>query len=215
MHTVRDNYKFNLLDDAVLVGEFNIPELKPCDAVPSILVPFDKALKEPHPENKFIHFYISDYQFDRVWNLPNKYIKLLKRYAGVIAPDFSMFLNAPNVFNIFQHYKKQSLAHYWQTLGINVIPSFGCAGEKSYKWCFDGLPNNSNIAISTIGVEKEPFLDAIEKLNARLLPNKILVYGNNFPELEQKYGSKIIRYVSRTEQLHKLKKRSKITNGDK
>ncbi len=215
MHNVRDNYKFNLLNNAILVGEFNVPELEACNIIPKILIPFDKALKEKNTQDKFIHFYINDFQFDRVWNLPNNYIKLFKRYAGVIAPDFSMFVNVPKAFNIYQHYKKQCLAHYWQSLGINVIPSFGCVGVKSYSWCFDGLPNNSTIAISTVGVEKEIFLESIKELNKRLNPTTILVYGNNYPELEINYGKKIIRYESRTEHLHKIKKRSKMSNGNK
>lgn len=214
MHQTRDNFKFDLIENSILQGKYGIPLIKPCEIVPGEIIPFDKALKEKHPENKFIHFYINDFFFDRIWSMPYKYINLFKKFAGVISPDFSMFLNAPNAFNIFQHYKKQTLSHFWQMHGINVISSFGAAGVASYEWCFDGLPYNSIIAISTIGVDKNPFLDAVKELFKRLSPKLLLVYGKNFPELEDLFGKKIIRFESRTEQLRKNLKRSKINSGN-
>lgn len=215
MHLTRNNFNFELLDGATIVGKYGIPQIKPSTSIPTKLVPFDKALRENEPGNKFIHFFINDYQFDRIWNMPNKYIKILKRFAGVLAPDFSMFNNMPNATNIYAHYKKQTLAHFYQKAGIDVIPVFGACGKNSYEWCFDGMPNNSVIALSTVGVDKKLFLDAFEQMLKHLNPTFVLVYGRIFEEMNKPgIKEKLIKYETRIDNLRKIKKRSKLSNGN-
>ncbi|MEI8083290.1 MAG: DUF4417 domain-containing protein, partial [Actinomycetes bacterium] len=34
-------------------------------------------------------FYEDDYRFNRLWNDPERYIRRLARFAGVVSPDFS------------------------------------------------------------------------------------------------------------------------------
>lgn len=216
MHKTRNNFNYELLDGAILVGKYGIPQLKAINIIPEHLVPFDKALQEKEPNNKFVHFFINDFQFDRIWNKPNKYIKVLKRFAGVLAPDFSMFKNMPNATNIYAHYKKQTLSHFYSYNGIKVIPTFGACGEDSFNWCFDGMPNNSIIAVSTVGVNKEMFINAFKEMVKRLQPTYILVYGNIFEEMELPgIKEKLIKYETRIDYLRKIKKRSKILNGNK
>ena len=36
-------------------------------------------LSEKEPEGKGVHFFINDYQFERVWNNPDRYIEPSKR----------------------------------------------------------------------------------------------------------------------------------------
>lgn len=206
MRKVRDNFKFDLIVGATLVGKYGIPYLPASYEVPQEVILFDKALQEPNKSNKFVHFYISDFQFERIWNKPKKYLKVLKQFAGVIAPDFSMFLNAPNAHNIFAHYKKQALAYFYASNGIKVVPSFGTSGAASYEWCFDGLPTHSVIAVCTVGVEKNVFIDSMKELNKRLQPELVLVYGKVFDEMQTIFQDKIVKYESRVEQLQKIKK---------
>lgn len=42
-----------------------------------------------------IHFFIDDYQFQRVWNQPDRYIAPLKRFQCVLTPDFSTYMDMP------------------------------------------------------------------------------------------------------------------------
>ena len=42
-----------------LLGLFQI-QLKAINIIPEHLVPFDKALQEKEPNNKFVHFFIND-----------------------------------------------------------------------------------------------------------------------------------------------------------
>lgn len=210
MHSNRNSFKFDLLEGSVLEGKFDIPKIKATNIIPEEIIPFDKALQEKNPENKYVHFYINDFQFDRIWNKPNKYLKILKKFAGVISPDFSMFIDMPNITNIFAHYKRMLLSHFYQENGITVIPSFSSAGEKSYEWCFDGLPKNSVIFVSSVGVDKFTFIQAVYEMNKKLKPTKILLYGPLFKELNEEIQNKIIKFESRIEKLRKLKKEGNI-----
>lgn len=210
MRTTRNSFNFELLEGATFEGKFDIPIILGTQIIPDKIIPFDKALQEKKPEDKFVHFYINDFQFDRIWNKPNKYIKILKKFAGVISPDFSMFIDMPNTTNIFAHYKRMVLSHFYQQNGITVIPSFSSAGEKSYEWCFDGLPKNSVIFVSSVGVEKIPFIESIYLMNKKLQPSKILMYGKVFNEFNQEIKNKIVKYESRVEQLQKINKGVKM-----
>ena len=55
-----------------------------------------------------------------------------------------------------------------QDYGLIVIPTVSWAFEDSFKFCFDGLPKNATLAISSVGVDE---------MIKRLTPKKLLIYG--------------------------------------
>ena len=79
------------------VGPFDIPELKAVTSLPEIKewIGFNYVLSDTDPEGKGVHFFIDDYQFERLWNDPEKYIEKLKQYAVVATPDFSPYGDMP------------------------------------------------------------------------------------------------------------------------
>ena len=52
-------------------------------------LPFNYALSNKD-KDYFVHFYIQDYLFNRIWNNPQRYIDVLKEYKGIVMPDFSL-----------------------------------------------------------------------------------------------------------------------------
>ena len=75
------------------VGEYDIPKMYPIhiDDLEDIpLQGFNYALKEQHPENIGVHFFLHDYQFERVWRYPDRYTDCLSKFAFVLSPDFSL-----------------------------------------------------------------------------------------------------------------------------
>ena len=72
------------------------------------------ALKEKFPEHKGVHFFVHDYQFERVWNRPDRYTDVLSKFAYVLSPDFSPYANSPKAIQIFNIYRKNWCARYWQ-----------------------------------------------------------------------------------------------------
>ena len=45
------------------------------------VIPFNYAITERQPQNKGVHFFLDDYQFERVWTCPEKYGEILKKHG--------------------------------------------------------------------------------------------------------------------------------------
>lgn len=136
------------------VGKYGIPEIKPeTDIRIDRLewIPVNYAMTATDKKSKGVHFYKDDYQFERFWNYPDKYIPILQQFGAVCSPDFSLYSDMPLAVQLFMHYKKHWLAAYWQAHGIRVIPTLCWCGEQSYDWCFDGEPRNAIVSISSHG----------------------------------------------------------------
>ena len=212
----RDNFKLSLIQNCKLVGEFEFPEIKPTQTTfgKYETVPFNVAKGIEQKHKYYVHFYIDDYQFDRVWYAPEKYMQFLKQFKGIIAPDFSLYSDMPKAMQIWQCYKARVLTGYWQNNGIDVIPNATWSDESSYSWCFDGLPQHSTIAVSSVGCIKNPrallnFCKGFQEMDKRLSPTKILFYGV-IPE-SLKYDKRIIQIATHMQlKLQNLSKEVKI-----
>lgn len=179
--------------DGVGVYEFPVIEPQDIDVNGAKLLGFNYAKTERHPEDKIVHFFLDDYQFDRVWNNPDIYLSVLKRFKAVLSPDFSMYSDFPRVVSMFNHYRKQWLGAYWQEQGINVIPTIGWTRPDSFEYCFDGIPRNALVCISTVGMffdkeHRQKFVDAYHKALDIITPKKILFYGKLYPEIDVPKG---------------------------
>ena len=165
------------------VGEFDIPQIIGVDDVQvKEWIPFNYVLTCKEPQEKGVHFFLDDYQFERVWNNIDKYTEVLQRFKAVMSPDFSMFTVNPKALQIYQHFRKHFIGAYWQANGLTVIPTINWADENSFEWCFDGEPTNSVVAISTVGsmnskANKEGFYKGYEEMKKQLQPKKVLCYG--------------------------------------
>lgn len=173
------------------VGQFEMPELGPVavDLTEPRVIGFNYAIGERHPEDKIVHFFLDDYQFERVWNDPDRYLPVLNKFKAVLAPDFSMYTDFPFPVQLFNQYRRQWCGAYWQENGITVIPTICWSTEESFDWCFDGIPKQSLVCISTVGgfhskASKEAWLKGYHKCLEVLEPSEILLFGKQFPEIE-------------------------------
>ena len=128
------------------------------------------------------HFFLNDYLFERVWNDPKKNLDFLSTFKAVLSPDFSQYTDMPRALNIYNHYRKMWVSAYWQAHGLKAIPVAGWSDEESFEYCFDGMPKNSLIAVSTVGVMTNPnfeesFRRGFEEMMRRLEPAQLLLYG--------------------------------------
>lgn len=179
-----ENVQRMLLDG---VGKFNIPEIIPTEpkenALSAEFIGFNYAQSTKNAENKAVHFFLDDYQFNRIWTNPDRYIDMLRKFKYVLAPDFSLYTDFPVALQIYNHYRKHWLAAYWQLNGIRVIPTICWSDEASYEWCFDGEPVHSVVAVSSVGTQnskerKKKFLDGYFEMIERLQPEQIIFYGS-------------------------------------
>ena len=70
-------------------GQYNIPILQPTKYIPTEFVGFNYARSAKNKAEKGLHFFVDDYQFERVWRVPEQYVDLLSQYQCVMTPDFS------------------------------------------------------------------------------------------------------------------------------
>lgn len=173
------------------VGRYDIPEIEPTQFDNAEFVGFNYAKSTKNCEDKAVHFFLDDYQFNRVWTDPDKYIPMLQRFKYVLTPDFSLYTDFPKSLQIYNHYRKHWLGAYWQMHGIDVIPTICWSNRDSFEWCFDGEPTRSVVAVSSVGTQnskekKRRFLDGYFKMVERLEPELIIFYGRVPEECKEK-----------------------------
>lgn len=170
------------------VGKYGIPPLAPeipgyCNGADGFIsFNYAKSCKGD-TSNKGVHFFIDDYQFNRLWTNPEAYIELLSQFRVVCTPDFSTYSDWPEALQIYNHYRKHWLGAFWQANGISVIPTISWSNESSFDWCFDGEPVGSVVAVSSVGTQvnkeaKALFLQGYNEMLRRLKPELIYFYGN-------------------------------------
>ena len=185
------------LDKAVFpgVGKYDIPRVLPMEVEqPVEMIGFNFAAKYRHPEHVGIHFFLKDYQFSRLWTSPDMYTEMLRRFRFVCTPDFSMYTDFPLALQINSHYRKHWLGAYWQSKGITVIPTICWSDERSFEWCFDGEPEKSTVAVSSVGTQlnersKSLFLLGYQQMMSRLQPKMVLFHGRIPAEITAKMDS--------------------------
>ncbi len=165
-------------------GAYHMPVLRPerFEECPLIGFNYAKTFPEGQRAETGVHFFLDDYQFQRVWNLPDKYLPMLSRYRYVLTPDFSMYADFPRAIQIYNQYRKHWIGAYMQLHGIRVIPSISWSDEESYEWCFDGEPVGGAVAVSSVGTQadalsQELFLRGWREMLYRLRPEQIIFYG--------------------------------------
>lgn len=148
------------------------------------LIPFNYALstKKEDRKRKTVHFFLADYLFERCWNQLDRQTQLLKQFRAVLQPDFSIYTDMPKAMQQWQHYRRMLVSAYWQSKGIRVLPTPRWSTPDSYEWCFEGMPTNSLVVVSSVGCSKKPeakrlFRIGYKTMLNRLTPSQIIWYG--------------------------------------
>lgn len=166
------------------VGDYGIPKINPVDYVGGCeFVGFNYAKSCKAPGDKGVHFFLDDYQFNRLWTNIDRYIPMLSRFRYVMSPDFSTYTDFPRAIQIYNHYRKHWVGAYLQEVGISVIPTISWSTSDSFEWCFDGEPEGGTVAVSSVGCMKNSeskrlFVEGYMEMVHRLHPEKIIFYGN-------------------------------------
>lgn len=181
----RTDFGYNLhLSNLVELEEtrLQMPIIKKIEYYPEKLIGFNYA-KTSKSFTSGIHFYLDDYQFERVWNQPEKYLDLLRRFNFAFTPDFSLYTDMPRPLQIYNTYRNRLLGAWWQLKGINVIPTISWSDELSFDFVFAGIEKGGVVTVSTVGVSrnkeaKGKWVAGITEMIKWIKPSVILVYGN-------------------------------------
>ncbi len=188
-----DIFKLYYWHDATLVGKYRLPQLEPTQAVPTKVIGFNERKGISKPEDYWIDFFIDDALFENFWNHPEMSFSSLKRFAGIIATDYSMLPEMLPGQSIWNCTRNRVMAYYLQQNGFNTIPVASWCTESDFEWCLDGLPTKSSIAITTNGCMSSPYgkrmlLRGVEELYKQKEPTNLIVCGRHVPELDA-YGN--------------------------
>lgn len=162
-----------------------IPIFKPSDFIPKSVFQFRSStisvFKKRMLPDCACHFFTDDYRFVSVWNRPKQSIKLLHNFSAVFSPDFTLSFDFPDVINKWNHYRKMWVSAWWRSQGLHVIPVANWLDERSYSWCFEGMPLNSVIGLSAQEIyepyEISLFLKGFKEMERLLKPKLILMIG--------------------------------------
>lgn len=198
-----DVFNAFLVRNAVYDGYLEIPIITSGFFKPTKLIQFSKAISSKDYDC-WVHFYEDDMSFERVWRQPNKYLNILKRFEGVISPDFSLYRDMPLVMQQWNIYRSHAIGSWLQDNGIQVIPNVRFGDERTYESCCYGVPVHSTIAIGTHGCVKNKtdraYLEAgVEYILERLDPVTIVIYGTAPNDIFEKYrnrGIEILQFDS-------------------
>ena len=187
----RDVFHAYFVEDAEFDGKLEIPFIDKETEVPQNLISFTEALRTDD-FNQWVHFYEDDGNFERLWNRPEKYLPRLKKFKGVISPDFSLYRDMPLV--------------------IKVIPNIRWGDRRTYEFCCLGARKYSVIAIGSHGLikikkERKYFAEGLEYIVSTLHPTAIVVYGTAPREIFDRYEEDGIRIIVFKSDISKAMKR--------
>lgn len=179
--------------------------------VPRKMIPFEKA-KRCVDKRQYVHFYMHDKYFANVLTATNRYVDLLKMYDGVISPDCTMLVGQAPCIQQTNTYFNRAVGVYLQKQGIPVIANIRWSDEKSFDYCFLGVPKHRIVCISTHGClrtkrDRELCGIGTEEMLRVLEPTDVLVHGYMPDEIFGRFYdyAEFHRYPSLFEQTHQKK----------
>ncbi len=208
----RDVFNSFLVCDADYDGYIELPKIRTSDILPEALIPFSKAMaKNCKDFGSFVMFYEHDIKFERLWKNPKQYLEKLKKFKGVISPDFSLYRNMPLVMQQWNTYRGRALANWMQKNGIEIIPNVRFNDERTYDFCFDGIEMNKTISVGTHGCikckdDREHFKLGLSELVRRLSPQNIIVYGSAPDDIFKEYKDSGINILAFESEFSKSRK---------
>lgn len=171
------------------------PRLEPVDVRPARMVGFNHA-KTRDLTGACVHFFIDDYQFERVWQWPTKY-GYLARAGCVCTPDWSTWTDMPEELQRWNVYRSAAMGAWWQSQDMTVIPTLQWSDEASFEWCFRYVPKGGTVIVTAKGTQndrerKRLFAAGMDEAIRQCEPLRVLLVGNadfDFGDVE------VVRYA--------------------
>lgn len=168
-------------------NEYEIPEMEghEFDNVDFKFMGFDRISNKRDDADKTIHFFLDDTKLEKFYTRAESYLVKLAGHHAILTPDFSLYTDMPIAEQIWGVYKNRWCGAYWQSYGMKVIPTISWSDERSFDFCFLGVPRGSIVAISTLGSKKvkSDFMKGYDCMIDTIDPSMILCYDKPFDEM--------------------------------
>lgn len=171
-------------------GKYGIPLVKkqdiPLENISLIACSDTRKNASLESRKSGVHFFVDDYRFDNVYKNPKKSLEKYSQYAFLLTPDFSTY----SEMDIWRQI--ESVAHsrwtgaFWQDNGRKVVATITWSTPSSYEFCFDGVEENSVVAVGMIGSKrnKKGFMDGYNEMLRRINPQAVICFGEPFKEMQ-------------------------------
>jgi len=158
-----------------------------------MLIAFN-SIKSDNAQNadRFVHFFLYDYNFEKLWTKPDESLELLSNYRGILTPDFSMYLEMPYALQLYNTFRNRWCGAWFASKGIKVIPTVSWGDESTFDFCFKGIAKGSVVAVSTYmfhahnnhADQRDVFMKGYNRMLYEIEPSAIICYSEPFPEME-------------------------------
>lgn len=199
----KDVFKSFLVEDAHYAGSEEIPCIVTSNLLPEKVIPFSKATRNKDYDC-WVHFYEHDVAFECLWNNPRKYLPILKKYKGIISPDYSLYYDMPMCMQVWNTYRGRALSHWLHKNGVEIIPNVRWGDERTFDLACLGVEANKTISVGSHGCiktiyEKNKFILGFDHVINNLQPQTVIVYGG-MPDkifgLAKMQGIRLIHFES-------------------
>mgnify|MGYP004449043305 FL=1 len=172
----------HLMDEVVQTPLYGFPVIQPYNGTTDFeAIAYGKRNKHSG-KGQFVHFFADDYTWaNAIWNRMEQTLYHLRKFDGMFAPDFSIYIDRPKGFNLMQLFKNRVVTFHAQSIGYTVIPTVSFGDVDSLGYCFEGLPNKSVLGICDTGLENQSHrlhweygICALEEMKQ---PTLLIVYG--------------------------------------
>jgi hypothetical protein len=191
-----DVFNAFLLENAEYIGELEIPVIKNINnESPKKLIKFSEIFRTSD-FNAYVHFYEDDCKFEKIWKNPKRYLERLKKFKGVISPDFSIYRDMPLIMQYWNIFRSRAIATWLKDNGINVIPNVRTGDERTFEIACEGIEKDSIIAIGSHGcikciADRVFFQKGLDYIINSLSPKIIILYGAKPDSIFNKYEEKV------------------------
>lgn len=174
----------NLRKVFVSTNDHGIPDLQPSEFVPTNLACWNAPRQRDYAaiSGGALHFFLDDYRFETAWSSPERLLPRVTAVGAALTPDFSLWRDMPRAAQVWNVYRARWCGAYWQSEGVEVIPTACWGTADTFDFCFDGIPSGAHVAISPVGVRSTDidqflFRDGLQELVRRTDPKLLLCYG--------------------------------------
>ena len=197
-HGFKDTFYFYRLKNLNLITELELPYIHSYSGpLPTKVINILK--NKTNLSEYFAHHYLFDYSFDGrngIWygcledSIKTKtYLKKMKRYKGIISPDYSVYIDLPFAHQLWNIYRDRVTCEWLRSLGLNVIFNLRWGDYRTYKYVFTGIEKHSVIAIGSHGLIKHPenrtiFMNGFKEMIRRIEPSTLIIYGPYTKEMK-------------------------------
>ena len=174
-------FKSYLTANARFSPSFEMPILERVDFRPTRAIPFDKA-RNTKDYAQWVHFYVDDINFECLWRNPCHYLGMLKKFEGVITPDYSLYLDMPLPMQLWNTYRNRSIAYWLQSNDVKIVPNIRWGKERTYGFAFDGIKQGGTVAVGTSGCIKDSidryyFTKGLKEMINIIRPTVVVCYS--------------------------------------